>query len=75
VFTGPADPRTDAPLPPVPSRVLRASQHVRSGVSKRHQPEVVTAVPVDEALAAVTSLLGEAGWSIERGEGKSEAPR
>jgi heptosyltransferase-1 len=75
VFTGPADPRTDAPLPPVPSRVLRAGRHVRSGISKRHQPEVVTAVPVDEALAAIISLLGEAGCSIEWGEGKSEAPR
>ena len=60
VFTGPADPRTDAPLPPVPARVLRAAERVRPGVSKRHQADVVAAVPVEEALAAVTSLLGEA---------------
>ncbi len=60
VFTGPADPLTDAPLPPVPARVLRAAEHARPGVSKRHQPDVVAAVPVAEALAAVTSLLSEA---------------
>ena len=60
VFTGPADPRTDAPLPPVPARVLRAAEHARPGISKRHQPDVVAAVSVQEALAAVKSLLGEA---------------
>jgi ADP-heptose:LPS heptosyltransferase len=57
VFTGPASPRTDAPLPPVPSRVLRANEHWRAGVSKRHLPAVVSAVTVEEALEAVKSLL------------------
>lgn len=61
VFTGPADPRTDAPMPPVPSRVLRAHDQVRPGVSKRRQPSVVAAVPVDEAFNAVMELL-EGAW-------------
>jgi ADP-heptose:LPS heptosyltransferase len=59
-FSGPASPRTDAPLPPVPSRVLRAGDRVRPGVSKRHQADVVASVTVDEALAAVRELLEEA---------------
>ncbi len=59
VFTGPAEPRTDAPLAPVPFRVLRAGAAVRAGVSKRHQPEVVAAVPVEEAVDAVLGLLEE----------------
>lgn len=72
VFTGPADPRTDAPLPPVPSRILRAHQHVRPGVSKRHQSSVVAAVPVEEALAAVKFLVGEARFPGRQGQGKSD---
>ncbi len=58
VFTGPANARTDSPLPPVPSRILRAHQHARAGVSKRHQPDVVSAVSVEEAQDAVRFLLG-----------------
>ena len=59
VFTGPCEPRTDAPLPHVPSRVLRAGSFVREGVSKRHQADVVTKVSVNEAFDAVLSLLEE----------------
>jgi heptosyltransferase-1 len=61
VFTGPADPQTDAPLPPLRSCVLRAHAHARPGVSKRLQPDVVAAVPVEDALAAVRFLLGGGG--------------
>lgn len=57
VFVGPADPRTDAPLPPVPARILRASEHVASGRSKRHQADVVRAVDVSQARRAVEELL------------------
>lgn len=64
VFTGPALPRTDAPLAPVPFRVLRADEHVQTGVSKRHQAEVVSAVAVDDVLDAVRFLLGSGrGWT------------
>lgn len=56
-FCGPPEPRTHAPLPPVPGRALRADAQVRPGVSKRLQPEVVAAVPVDEAFDAMMSLL------------------
>ena len=59
LFTGPAQPRTDAPLPHVASRVLRASEHVQAGTSKRLQADVVGQVSVDEAYEAVTSLLEE----------------
>jgi len=59
-FCGPPEPRTHAPLPPVPGRALRADAQVRAGISKKKQPEVVAAVTVDEAFAAVTSLLGPA---------------
>ncbi len=59
-FTGPALPRTDSPLPPVPSRALRADGAHRAGVSKRRQPGVVAAVPVAEAYEAVRGLLEEA---------------
>ncbi len=58
-FSGPAQPRTDAPLPPIPCRVLRAGDRVRAGVSKRRQADVVAAVTVEEALAAVNGLLEE----------------
>lgn len=57
MFSGPALRRTDAPLGPVPSRVFRADGAFRSGVSKRHQPDVVRAVPVEEVYAAVRELL------------------
>ncbi len=59
VFTGPCEPRTDAPLPHVPSRVLRAGSFVQEGVSKRHQADVVAKISVDEAFDAVLSLLEE----------------
>ena len=59
-FCGPPEPRTHAPLPPVPFRVLRADDRVRPGVSKKRQPEVVTAVSVDEAFAAVRDLVAAA---------------
>ncbi len=58
-FSGAPEPRTHAALPPVPCRVLRADSKVQAGLSKRHQPEVVSAVPVDEAFEAVTSLLSQ----------------
>ena len=60
MFSGPAPARTDAPMAPLPSRVLRARAHSRTGVSKRRQPEVVDAVSVDEALDAVRALLRRA---------------
>jgi len=63
-FSGPAQPRTDAPMPPVPSRALRADARVRDGVSKRKQAEVVAAVSVDEAYSAVMDVL-EAWWKRE----------
>lgn len=56
-FSGPALPRTDAPLPPIPFRVLRADERVRAGVSKRRQADVVASVTVETALAAVLELL------------------
>lgn len=57
-FSGPPEPRTHAPLPPVPGRALRADARVQSGVSKRLQPEVVAAVTVDEAFDVVMAMLG-----------------
>lgn len=57
MFTGVAELRTDAPLAPVRSRTLRADDKVRIGASKRRQPEVVSAVPVDAAYRAVCELL------------------
>jgi ADP-heptose:LPS heptosyltransferase len=56
-FPGPALPRTDHPLAPVPWRALWAEEHYREGVSKRLQPEVVRAVPVETVLRAVRQLL------------------
>src|SRR6185436_7804905 len=57
MFVGPAEPRTDGPLPPVLSRCLRADERVVVGRSKRHQADVVAAVPVEEARRAVEELL------------------
>lgn len=57
VFTGPAQPRTDLPMPPLPSHALRKDDLVQKGVSKRHQAEVTAAVTVDETYAAVRDLL------------------
>ena len=59
VFSGPSEARTDSPLPHVSSRILRASEFAREGVSQRHQADVVAKVSVDEAFDAVVSLLEE----------------
>lgn len=60
VFVGPAQARTDAPLPPVPMRVLRADSYAQPGRSKRHQSDVTRSVTVAEARQAVLDLLIEA---------------
>lgn len=58
VFLGPKSTRTIEPLPPVPSRVLRAMEHYVEGNKTREQKdEVVTAVPVETARQAVHELL------------------
>jgi heptosyltransferase-1 len=58
VFCGPKPPRTAAPLAPVPSYVLRAEEYVKRGQPPRRQTtELVTAVPVGEALEAIEQLL------------------
>ena len=59
VFSGPSEPRTDAPLPHVPSCVLRAAEFAQNGISQRRQADVVAKVSVDEAFDAVLSLLEE----------------
>jgi heptosyltransferase-1 len=58
VFLGPKPTRTIEPLPPVPSRVLRAMEHYVEGrKSSQQKDEVVTAVTVEAALQAVHELL------------------
>ena len=58
VFLGPKPTRTIEPLPPVPSRVLRAMEHYVEGARLRDQKdEVVTAVTVETARQAVHDLL------------------
>ncbi len=57
-FPGPADPKTDGPLDPVPGYPLRFETRIRKGVSKRLQSEVTTAVTVEAALAALRTCLG-----------------
>lgn len=58
VFAGPKPPRTIAPMAPVPSYVLRADEYVDDRLRPSQQPEeVITAVPVGEALEAVEQLL------------------
>jgi ADP-heptose:LPS heptosyltransferase len=58
VFIGPKPPRTAAPLAPVPSYVLRAEEYeVRGTRASRQPPELITAVPVGEALEAIEQLL------------------
>jgi ADP-heptose:LPS heptosyltransferase len=59
MFTGPVMPRTDAPLPPVPSRVLRADEYYRPHVNRKHQPDVSAKVTVDTAFQSVIELLDE----------------
>ena len=61
VFPGPAEPRRDSPLDCVPSRQLWAGQYFQRGRPKRYQPEVVQAVPVEEAFDAARYLLGARG--------------
>jgi ADP-heptose:LPS heptosyltransferase len=59
-FVGPKPPRTVAPLAPTPSRILRAGEYYIEGRrGSRQAEEVVTAVPVREALEAVIELLAE----------------
>ena len=57
VFVGLAQERTDSPLPPIKFKTLRASAYEKRGVSKRHQPELTTAVSVDEAFEALLEIL------------------
>ncbi len=58
VFVGPKPPRTVAPLPPVSSRILRVESHYREGLGRRKQPvEIISEVPVPDALEAVDYLL------------------
>ena len=58
VFVGPKPPRTASPLPPVPSYILRAEEYLERGARPGRQPaELISAVPVGEALEAVEQLL------------------
>jgi ADP-heptose:LPS heptosyltransferase len=58
VFLGPKPTRTIEPLPPVPSRVLRAMEHYVEGLpTSRQKDEVVTAVAVEAAHRAVHELM------------------
>jgi lipopolysaccharide heptosyltransferase I len=57
-FIGPKPPRTASPLAPVPSYVLRAEEYFEPGLRPSRQPdELITAVPVGEALEAIEQLL------------------
>ncbi len=58
VFVGGRPPRNSTPLAPVPSYVLRAQEYVDHELSFSRQPEeVVSAVPVGEAMEAIEQLL------------------
>lgn len=58
VFVGPKPPRTVAPLSPAISRVLRANEFYVEGVRPRLQrDDIVSAVPVGEAMEAVRYVL------------------
>jgi len=58
VFIGPKPPRTASPLAPVPSYILRAEEYFERGERPGRQPaELISAVPVGEALEAVEQLL------------------
>jgi ADP-heptose:LPS heptosyltransferase len=58
VFVGGRPPRNSTPLAPVPSYVLRAQEYVDYTVGYNRQPdEVVSAVPVGEAMEAIEQLL------------------
>ena len=69
VFVGPKPPRTVAPLDPVVSRVLRAEEFYVEGAKARRQPEeIVSAVPVGEAMEAVRYVLDASrALSLRRG--------
>ncbi len=57
-FAGPKPPRTAAPLAPVPSRILCADEYYAEGRAPgRQSRELVTAVPVGEAMEGVLELL------------------
>ena len=57
-FSGPKPPRTATPLAPVPSRILRADEYYVEGRrASRQADELVTAVPVGEAMEGVMELL------------------
>lgn len=59
VFLGYKPLRTATPMPPLRWRGLRADQYVMEGRSRRRQPpEIVGAVPVDEAFDAALYILG-----------------
>ncbi|MGH8453340.1 MAG: glycosyltransferase family 9 protein [Nevskiales bacterium] len=59
VFLGPKPTRAIEPLPPVPSRVLRAMEHYVEGRrSSQQKDEIVTAVTVEAARRAVHELSG-----------------
>jgi heptosyltransferase-1 len=60
VFVGGRPVETDRPMPPLPSRVLRMDALFKPGVKVRLQPsEIISDVPVDDALLAVEELLAE----------------
>lgn len=60
VFMGPKPLRTASPMPPVPHRLLRAEEHYVEGLaSGKQSAQLVQAVTVDAALAAVTELLAQ----------------
>jgi len=58
VFVGPKPPRTVTPLSPMISRVLRAEEFYVEGARPRLQSDdIITAVPVGEAMEAVRYVL------------------
>jgi heptosyltransferase-1 len=56
-FLGPVLSKTDAPLGPGKTVILRADEFYEFGKSKKRQKDVTAQVGVDEALAAVKRLL------------------
>jgi heptosyltransferase-1 len=58
VFVGPKPPRTVVPLSPMISRVLRAEEFYVAGLRPRRQSDdIISAVPVGEAMEAVRYVL------------------
>jgi heptosyltransferase-1 len=70
VFVGPKPPRTVAPLSPMISRVLRADEFYVEGLRPRQQrDDIITAVPVGEAMEAVRYVLDASrARTVERGD-------